>query len=138
MSFEDQNGDSLAVDDQVIIRGTVSAVRELSATVDVARQGSPVSLEFARTEPVVATIDDGTISGEITGNPVEKNDQVIILGTITDLATGIHDIANVEVTQNGEPETPTFYCSELIKATVDGNTITGALEGPTIPPLGGE
>lgn len=131
MPFLDHNGDELAVSNQVIFLATVSAVRELSCTIDTARQGSPASLDFTRTEPALYTVEDEVLTAEITGTPVSKNDEVAVLGTITALASGIHNIANIDVVQGGETVSLTFYTNELILATVTGDTITGALSNPT-------
>lgn len=129
--FEDATGQQLTESDPVFILGQVREVTATTAIVRVTRQGSAVNLTFLRTEPVTYTVDGNTITGVITGDEVNADDEILIPATVGDLANGIHDIANVSLTQNGQGEVLTFWCSELRLATVDGNTITGALSNPT-------
>lgn len=130
MPFLDKNGTELSANNHVIILGHVSGIDDNVASVFLTRQGIELELTFLRNEPVTATFEEDKVSGTINGSNVVSDSDVLIPGVVTALAGGIHDIANVEVLRNGVNETLTFYCSEVILATIDGNEISGQLVGP--------
>lgn len=128
--YPDKNGDPLAVDDQVIVLGKVTAISGEIATVSLTKYGTSVGLSFLLSEVMKATFADGHATGVITGDEASIDADVMILGIVNALAPGIHAIANVGVTQDGSIVELTFYCSEVIKAVVDGNTVVGVVSGP--------
>lgn len=128
--YPDKNGDPLEVNDQVIVLGKVTAISGETATVSLTKYGTSVGLSFLLSEIIKASFADGHVSGVITGDEASIDDDVMILGIVNALAPGIHAIANVGVTQDGSIVELTFYCSEVIKAVVDGSTVTGVVSGP--------
>lgn len=130
--YNDKNGDPLEVNGQVIVLGKVTAISGEIATVSLTKYGTSVGLSFLLSEVMKASFADGHVSGVITGDEASIDDDVMILGIVNALAPGIHAIANVGVTQDGSIVELTFYCSEVIKAVVDGNTVVGVVSGPTV------
>lgn len=130
MSFLDKNGNPLTVNDQAFALGKVASVDGTHAVVSLVKYGSATNLTFLRSEPIKATFAGGQVSGQISGGPQPGvNDDVIVLGTITALAPGIHPVANISVMLNGFSVEFTFYCNELIKASIDQPT--GVVSGPS-------
>lgn len=126
--YADKNGTTLAVGDHVFILGHVSGITDPHAVVALTKYGQATSLQFLRTEPLKTTTTNGVVSGD-PAIQINNGDDVMVIGQVTNLAQGIHDVANVQVTRNGSQETETFYCSETTKATI--NEPNGVVSGPT-------
>lgn len=62
------------------------------------------------------------------GDEIAVDDPVIILGTITEIGSGV---VHVDALQNGETQSLNFLASDLRKATIDGNDIHGVVSGPS-------
>lgn len=67
---------------------------------------------------------------DANGNTLQVGDKVLVVGTITDLADGIHPVALLNAQQQGQVLSFTYYTADLRKATEDGSTIFGDVNGP--------
>lgn len=67
---------------------------------------------------------------DANGNEFVVGDYVLVLGKVTALAPGIHQVVMLDAQQQGQTLSMTYYANDLRKGVVDGQFIKGDLAGP--------